>query len=70
MGRKYGKLGHHQAFCDKQGWRACFVGGIAVQRWGEPRVTRDVDLTLLTGFGSEDDFVDLLRELARLRSAG
>jgi hypothetical protein len=45
-----------QAFCDDQGWRSCFIGGIAVQRWGEPRVTRDVDLTLLAGFGSEDRF--------------
>lgn len=36
-----------QAFCDRNRWRSCFIGGIAVQRWGEPRVTRDVDLTLL-----------------------
>jgi hypothetical protein len=35
-----------QGFCDSQGWRACFIGGIAVQRWGQPRVTPDVDLTL------------------------
>ena len=45
-----------QFFCDRQGWRSCFIGGIAVQRWGEPRVTRDVDLTLLTGLGGEDRF--------------
>ena len=43
-----------QSFCDKHGWRCCFIGGLAVQRWGEPRMTRDADLTLLTGFGSED----------------
>jgi hypothetical protein len=49
-----------QEFCDQHGWRSCFIGGIAVQRWGEPRVTRDVDLTLLTGFGSEDNFIDPL----------
>lgn len=47
-----------QTFCDRQGWRSCFIGGIAVQRWGEPRVTRDVDVTLLTGFGREREFVD------------
>jgi hypothetical protein len=46
-----------QVFCDQQGWRSCLIGGIAVQRWGEPRVTRDVDLTLLAGFGSEDRFI-------------
>lgn len=49
-----------QEVCDRQGWRCCCIGGIAVQRWGEPRVTRDVDLTLLTGFGGEADFVDAL----------
>lgn len=49
-----------QSFCDGQGWRSCFIGGIAVQRWGEPRVTRDVDLTLLAGFGGEAPIVDIL----------
>jgi hypothetical protein len=49
-----------QDFCDAQGWRSCFIGGIAVQRWGEPRVTRDIDLTLLTGFSDEGRFVDTL----------
>ena len=34
-----------------QKWRFCFIGGIALQRWGEPRVTVDVDISLLTGFG-------------------
>lgn len=36
----------------------CFIGGLAVQRWGEPRMTQDVDMTLLTGFGGEEPFVD------------
>ncbi len=49
-----------QDFCDGRHWRSCFIGGIAVQRWGEPRVTRDVDLTLLSGFGDEDPFIDAL----------
>ncbi len=49
-----------QDFSDRQGWRSCFIGGIAVQRWGEPRVTRDVDLALLAGFGGEDEFVETL----------
>ena len=49
-----------QDFCDDQGWQSCFIGGVAVQRWGEPRVTRDVDLTLLTGFGNEEAFLDPL----------
>lgn len=49
-----------QDFCDGLAWRSCFIGGIAVQRWGEPRLTRDVDLTLLAGFGGEGDFIDRL----------
>ena len=42
------------------GWRFCFIGGVAVQRWGNPRFTQDIDLTLLTGFGGEERFIDPL----------
>ncbi|MEO5925186.1 MAG: DUF6036 family nucleotidyltransferase [Bryobacteraceae bacterium] len=49
-----------QEFCDSQGWASCLIGGVAVQRWSEVRVTRDVDLSLLTGFGHEDPFLDAL----------
>jgi hypothetical protein len=44
-----------QSFLETRGWRFCFIGGIAVLRWGEPRFTRDVDVTLLCPFGSEDE---------------
>ena len=37
----------------RAGFRFCFIGGMAVQRWGEPRVTRDLDLTLMAEFGAE-----------------
>jgi hypothetical protein len=36
----------------------CFIGGIAVQRWAEPRATRDLDLSLLCGFGGEERAID------------
>lgn len=49
-----------QRFIRDAGWRFCFIGGLAVQRWGEPRLTRDVDLTLLTGFGQEAPFIERL----------
>jgi len=49
-----------EAFCVARGWRCCVIGGLAVQRWGEPRQTRDVDLTLLTGIGGEAAFVDAI----------
>lgn len=31
---------------------------MAVQHWGEPRLTRDADLTLYTGVGDEHAFID------------
>jgi hypothetical protein len=49
-----------QGFCESRRWRFCFIGGLALQRWGEPRETIDVDLTLLTGFGGEDAFIQAL----------
>lgn len=49
-----------QAFCCAKGWRFCFIGALAVQRWGEPRLTQDVDLTIISGFGGEGDYVDAL----------
>ena len=58
-----------QRFCSERRWRFCFIGGVAVQRWGEPRATRDVDLTLLTGFGPERDFVRTLLGGFRARIA-
>lgn len=55
-----------QHLCEGEGWDFCFIGGLAVQRWGErwgePRLTRDVDLTLLTGFGAEGAYVARLLE--------
>jgi hypothetical protein len=50
--------GRVQEFLDARKWRSCIIGGIAVLRWGEPRLTRDVDVTLLTGIGDEERFVD------------
>jgi hypothetical protein len=60
-----------QDFCDRQGWRSCVIGGIAVIRWGETRVTRDIDLNVLTGFGGEDRVIDglLANYAARLPDA-
>jgi hypothetical protein len=59
-----------QAFCQRQGWQSAIIGGVAVQRWGEPRLTRDVDLTVLTGLGGEGEFVDMLLQNYRARLDG
>lgn len=44
-------------FMTARKWKFCIIGGLAVQRWGEPRTTLDVDLTLLTGLGEEESFI-------------
>ena len=49
-----------QHFILERGWRFCIIGGLALERWGEPRVTRDIDLTLLTGLGAEESYIDEL----------
>lgn len=49
-----------QTFCNASKWRFYFIGALAVQRWGEPRLTHDVDLTIITGFGDESTYVDAL----------
>lgn len=64
----YGAALELQAFCREQAWRFCFIGGVAVQRWGEPRLTVDADLTLLTGFGNEEPYVDALLGAFRART--
>jgi hypothetical protein len=46
-----------QRFCEDRNWQFCFIGGIAVQHWAEPRLTRDVDVSLMTGFGNEAEFI-------------
>ena len=56
-----------QKVLDKQRWKYCFIGGLAVQRWGQVRVTDDIDLTILTGFGNEEKYIDRLLCLFRAR---
>lgn len=58
-----------QEFCDQRGWKFCIIGGLAVARWGRPRVTQDIDLSLLTGFGDEAQFIDPLLSYFRGRRA-
>ena len=47
-----------QEFCRSRNWQFCFIGGIAVQHWGEARLTRDADVTVFSGFGDESRYVD------------
>lgn len=59
-----------QRFLAEREWRFCLIGGIAVIRWGEPRLTRDVDVSLFTGFGAEETFVRPLLEHFAPRVSG
>ena len=49
-----------QNFLRQAGERFCIIGGVALQRWGEPRFTRDVDLTLLCPYGEEAPLAERL----------
>lgn len=42
------------------GYPFCFIGGLAVLQWGEPRLTRDLDLTVLAGWGKEETVIDTI----------
>jgi len=51
-----------QGTLEKKNWPFCFIGGLAVIRWGEIRMTQDIDLCLLCGFGNEKKYVKTLLE--------
>lgn len=57
--------GELERCCRAEALRFCFIGGVAVIRWGVPRVTRDLDIAVLAGFGGEAPVVAaLLRHFA------
>lgn len=41
----------------------CWIGGVAYQRWGEPRQTVDVDATIVAGYGNEQEIARKLSQL-------
>jgi len=60
-----------QRACSKTGFQCCVIGGVALQRWGEPRFTADADLSVLVEPGQESRAArSLLCELpARIEDA-
>ena len=48
------------AVLQQLGHPACLIGGLALQRWGEPRMTQDADLTVRAPLGTEEAIVDAL----------
>lgn len=53
-----------QSACIALGLESCVIGGVALQRWGEPRFTADADLSVLVKAGDESRVIAAL--LARL----
>lgn len=52
---------------DQSGWKSCLIGGLANLRWGEPRQTKDVDLSVAAGWDREAELTDLLLNKYQLR---
>lgn len=59
-----------QGLCEQRQWSFCFIGGLATLRWGKPRLTRDIDLTIMAGFGGEETVIDGLLGRFSARFAG
>lgn len=60
-----------QDFFRSRDWRFALIGGVVVARWGEPRATRDVDISLLVELGRERDSIEAIldRFTARIPDA-
>ncbi len=56
-----------QAACARLGLPFCVIGGVALQRWGEPRFTADADLSVLVEPGREDAVAAALLERLEAR---
>lgn len=46
-----------QTTMQNNGWRFCYIGGLAVLRWGNIRMTQDIDVCLECGFGLENNYI-------------
>ena len=47
-----------QEALEETGFPFCFIGGLANLHWGEPRLTLDLDLTVMAGWGKEESVID------------
>ena len=56
-----------QTFIHNEGWEFCFIGGLAVIRWGEIRMTQDIDISLSVDFGYEEKYLNILLKHFRSR---
>lgn len=54
-----------QIFVEENRWEFFFIGGLAVQFWGQPRLTDDIDLTVFTNLSDELTFISKFLERYR-----
>ena len=56
-------------FLDDQKIPYAVLGGVALQHWGEPRTTQDVDIVVMVPWESEEDFLRKVLQRFRPRMA-
>lgn len=52
---------------DSAGIPNCVIGGLAVARWGEARLTKDVDFAAFSGIGGESRVIDCVLPVCHAR---
>lgn len=57
MNVQYRAIKEVHDFFTKEGIKYVIIGGIALQKWGEPRFTRDLDFTILVKPGEEEKVI-------------
>ncbi|NOZ67707.1 MAG: nucleotidyl transferase AbiEii/AbiGii toxin family protein [Deferribacteres bacterium] len=57
MNPQFNAIWEAHRFFKKEGIPYVLIGGIALQWWGEPRFTRDVDVTILVEPGEEEKVI-------------
>ncbi|BDG59797.1 nucleotidyltransferase [Caldinitratiruptor microaerophilus] len=57
------------SYLEARGVPYVIIGGLAVQHWGEPRATRDVDVTVMVSAESVDAFLEEVTRRFRPRIA-
>ncbi len=46
-----------QAALEETGYPFCFIGGLVLPRWGNPRMTQDADATVISAFIHDEELI-------------
>jgi hypothetical protein len=69
MNPLYAAAAEVQEFLQERGWPFCFIGGLALLRWGQALITQYIDVMLCAGFGGEGPYIDALLGRFKARTA-